>query len=75
MQRLARLGDAASKPIIVCNTEHRFLVSEQLKEIDVEATILLEPTGRNTAPAITIAALLAKQEYGPDSVLFIAPLP
>ena len=43
--------------IIVCNSEHRFLVAEQCKEINIKApTILLEPTGRNTAPAISAAA-------------------
>ena len=46
-------------PIIVCNEEHRFLTAEQLREIDTEGTILLEPVARNTAPAIAIADLHA----------------
>lgn len=47
-----------SDPIIVCNADHRFLVAEQCQQIDVKnSTILLEPIGRNTAPAIAAAAL------------------
>ena len=43
---------------VVCNAEHRFMVAEQLREETVgEATIILEPAGRNTAPAIALAAL------------------
>ena len=46
--------------IVVCNEEHRFIVAEQLREQGVDrADILLEPVGRNTAPACTIAALHA----------------
>ena len=45
-----------SDPIIICNTNHRFLVAEQLNQIDFKnSSILLEPIGRNTAPAITAA--------------------
>ncbi len=45
-------------PILVCNEEHRFIVAEQMRELNIENfIILLEPFGRNTAPAITIAAL------------------
>lgn len=47
-------------PIIVCNEQHRFIVAEQLREIGVEPhSIIVEPVGRNTAPAVTVAALLA----------------
>ena len=47
-------------PIIVCNEEHRFIVAEQMREINTKPNlIVLEPEGRNTAPAINIAALLA----------------
>ena len=46
------------KPILVCNEEHRFIVAEQMREINIEEfVIMLEPFGRNTAPAITLAAL------------------
>ncbi len=58
-KRIENLEDI-SKPIIVCNEEHRFIVGHQMKEINIEPlAILLEPEGRNTAPAITIAALKA----------------
>ena len=47
-------------PILICNEEHRFIAAEQMREIDIRPnTILLEPFGRNTAPAIALAALLA----------------
>ena len=50
--------DEIGRPIIVCNEEHRFIVGHQMKEINIDPLeILLEPEGRNTAPAITIAAL------------------
>ena len=46
-----------AEPVLVCNEAHRFLVAEQLREIGLSnATILLEPEGRNTAPAVAIAA-------------------
>ncbi len=46
------------KPILVCNEEHRFIVAEQMRELNIEDfIILLEPFGRNTAPAITVAAI------------------
>lgn len=53
-----------SKPIIICNEEHRFIVAHQMKEINIEPLeIILEPKGRNTAPAITIAALKTLEIY------------
>ena len=55
--RLSGLENLAD-PIIVCNADHRFLVAEQCQQIDIKnPTILLEPVGRNTAPAIAAAAL------------------
>jgi len=55
--RLDSLEDTAA-PIVVCNEEHRFLVAEQLREIGkTPKSIILEPIGRNTAPALTLAAL------------------
>ncbi|ADH86107.1 mannose-1-phosphate guanylyltransferase/mannose-6-phosphate isomerase [Desulfurivibrio alkaliphilus] len=57
-------------PLVICNEEHRFLVAEQLRRIGVEqATILLEPVGRNTAPAVTLAALSAEAE----DILLVMP--
>ena len=62
-QTVERLSDLpVSKPITICNEEHRFFVAEQLREVDSLGTILLEPVGRNTAPAIGLAALATKDE-------------
>jgi mannose-1-phosphate guanylyltransferase/mannose-6-phosphate isomerase len=59
--------------LVVTNEEHRFLALEQLREIkNVQATLLLEPVGRNTAPAITLAALQAT-ENGQDPILVVTP--
>lgn len=53
-------GIAAYAPYIICNEEHRFLAAEQLRQLGIErAKILLEPEGRNTAPAIALAAIQA----------------
>jgi len=52
--------DGVAAPIVVCNEEHRFMVAEQLRQIDQQpSAILLEPVGRNTAPAVALAALQA----------------
>jgi mannose-1-phosphate guanylyltransferase / mannose-6-phosphate isomerase len=73
--RLAALGAddiEVAAPCIVGNEEHRFLVLDQLRELKLPpATVLLEPMGRNTAPAITLAALHAL-EGGADPVLVVA---
>ncbi len=58
--------------IVVCNETHRFLVAEQLRQIEEPASILLEPVGKNTAPAIAIAAYAALDQ-DPDSVLLVLP--
>ena len=53
-----RLPKGVGKPLVICNEEHRFLVAEQLREIGVNnCSIILEPNGKNTAPAVTLAAL------------------
>src|SRR5262245_21599077 len=76
VQRLAALdgdGIAAAAPLVVGNDEHRFLLLEQLREVKVNAqALLLEPVGRNTAPALTLAALAAL-EGGADPVLAVTP--
>ena len=55
---ILRLPKDAANPLIICNEEHRFLAAEQLRQIDKESNgIILEPIGRNTAPAIALAAL------------------
>ncbi|QWE31026.1 mannose-1-phosphate guanylyltransferase/mannose-6-phosphate isomerase [Polynucleobacter sp. Adler-ghost] len=59
--------------LIVTNEEHRFLALDQLRELkDVQATLILEPSGRNTAPALTLAALEAR-EHGEDPILLVTP--
>ena len=71
-RRLAGIAGAAS-PIVVCNEGHRFTVAEQLRAIDVVPTaILLEPVGRNTAPAVALAALQALKA-DPEAVIVVAP--
>src|SRR3712207_494906 len=50
--------DNVGKPVTICNNEHRFLVAEQLREIDLDThTLILEPVGRNTAPAVAVGAI------------------
>ncbi len=69
--RLGQLGNAA--PLVVGNEEHRFMVLDQLRELGQQpAAVLLEPTGRNTAPALTLAALQATLD-GSDPVLVVTP--
>lgn len=66
-------GIAVKAPILVCNEEHRFLVAEQLRQIGVAASnILLEAVGRNTAPALTLAALVSRRN-GDDDVMLVMP--
>jgi mannose-1-phosphate guanylyltransferase/mannose-6-phosphate isomerase len=76
VERLAALngsGIATAAPLVVGNDEHRFLLLEQLRELGVTAhALLLEPMARNTAPALTLAALAA-QEGGNDPVLAMTP--
>ena len=60
--------------LIVTNEEHRFLALDQLRELkDIHATLLLEPVGRNTAPALTLASLQAKDAGEIDPILVITP--
>lgn len=62
-QTMSRLdGLPIDSSITICNEEHRFFVAEQLREIDKLGSIILEPTGKNTAPAIALAALSQKDE-------------
>ncbi len=69
--RLAGLADMAP-PLLVCNEEHRFVVAEQVRTLGLEGTVLLEPFGRNTAPALALAALWATRA-GDDPVLVVMP--
>lgn len=62
-----------SDPIIVCNEEHRFTIAEQMREIDVRPqAIILEPCGRNTAPAVAISSFKS-QNQSDDPVLLVLP--
>lgn len=75
-KRLSHLGNdeiSVAAPLIVSNEEHRFLAMEQLREVDIKpGAALLEPLGRNTAPALTLAALHALAEAN-DPVLVVTP--
>jgi mannose-1-phosphate guanylyltransferase/mannose-6-phosphate isomerase len=64
--------DGVAEPIVVCSEEHRFVVAEQLRQIGVGAQLLLEPYGRNTAPAIALAAMEAIA-LGEDPLLLVLP--
>ena len=69
-QRLESIPDL-QPPLLICNEDHRFIVAEQMRQIGVEpAAILLEPMGRNTAPAVAIAALQAAAQ-GVDPLLLV----
>ena len=65
--------EGCAAPIVVCNDEQRFLAADQLREIGIEAApMILEPLGRNTAPAIAVAALAAR-ERDPEALLLVLP--
>lgn len=71
VQRLS--GDHYGDPIIICNDDHRFIIAEQVREIGVHgARIVLEPVGRNTAPAAAVSAILAEKSAA-DPVILVAP--
>ncbi|MEH6635541.1 MAG: mannose-1-phosphate guanylyltransferase/mannose-6-phosphate isomerase [Halioglobus sp.] len=71
LQRTCGLEEAA--PLVVCNEEHRFMVAEQLRQVNIEAgALILEPQGRNTAPAVALAALQAVVA-DPDALLLVLP--
>ena len=70
LNRLVGLADL-EPPIIVCNNDHRFMAAEQLHTLEIDKpTIILEPIGRDTAPALAIAALQAERE-GCDPILLV----
>ncbi len=73
--RAAGLPDAAG-PIVICNEEHRFMMAEQLRQVGVTPqAIVLEPVGRNTAPAVALAAMAALERagQGDDPLLLVLP--
>lgn len=76
LMRTRGLGARAGSPLVICNESHRFLVAEQLREIDAEPkAIVLEPAGRNTAPAAAVAAELALSgaDADDDPILLVLP--
>lgn len=65
--------DGVQPPLVICNDEHRFTIAAQLQDLGVTpAAIVLEPVGRNTAPAAAVAALMLSKT-SPDSLMLIAP--
>lgn len=74
-ETVLRVGDRArfTAPMIVCNDEHRFIIEEQLHQIGVsDASIVIEPEGRNTAPAVAAAAMLISAK-DPDALMLVMP--
>lgn len=68
---LRAIGAEFAPPVVVCNEEHRFLIAEQLREAGIaQPRIVLEPVGRNSAPALAAAALIVA-ETSPDAVLWM----
>ncbi len=65
-------GVELAPPMVVCNEEYRFVIAEQLRLIGKPGAVVLEPVGRNTAPALTLAALAASKG-GADPVLLVMP--
>jgi len=75
-QTALRVDDRSlfTEPVVIANAEHRFAIGEQLRAVGVpHPTIVLEPFGRNTAPAVAVAALLAS-ETDPDAVILAMPV-
>src|SRR5688572_3033128 len=63
-------------PLVICNDAHRFIVAEQLRELGAGgATVILEPAGRNTAPAVAVAALLTQHAATADADTLLVVLP
>ncbi len=74
-ETILRLNGVAQleNPLLICNEAHRFMVAEQIRQLGKEASsIILEPCGRNTAPAVAIAALYGETQ-GDDPVLLVLP--
>ena len=71
----ARLqGMSGAGALVICNEEHRFLVAEQMRQQNTDVSILLEPVGRNTAPAIALAAMQILNSASSDSTATEAPV-
>lgn len=63
--------DNMGNPLVICNDAHRFMVAEQLRQLDLDGEIILEPCGRNTAPAVALAALHALSQNDDDLLLVL----
>ena len=72
VRRVDGIGLELALPMVVCNEEYRFVIAEQLRLMGKDGVLLLEPVGRNTAPALTMAALEASRD-GEDPVLLVMP--
>ena len=75
-QTVSRLDgmEHVADPLLVCNEEHRFLIAEQLRQLGkTPADIILEPVGRNTAPALTLAALALLKHSPNDALMLVMP--
>lgn len=73
LRRLEGIGGAQlAAPMVVCNEEYRFVIAEQMRLMGKDGPIVLEPVGRNTAPALTLAALAAMRD-GADPILLVMP--
>ncbi len=65
--------EGIADPVIICNEEHRFIIAEQLRAMGVNpSAIILEPVGRNTAPAVAVAALRVLA-IAPDAIMLVLP--
>ena len=65
---IMRLPEVVTDPLVICNEEHRFIVAEQLRQINSKNNgIILEPVGRNTAPAIALACMAVD----PDEIVLV----
>ena len=74
-QTFARLSDLSlGINQVICNQEHRFLAAEQIKALNIEADLVLEPVGRNTAPAVVIAALRLISNGNDDPMLVLSAI-
>src|SRR5512135_1451611 len=72
VSRLADMPEIVA-PLMVCNVEHRFMIAEQMRKIDTAPrAIVLEPVGRNTAPAIAVAALMLSRD-DPAALMLVLP--
>lgn len=74
-QTLARTNHLdVQLPLVVCNDDHRFLIAQQLQDMGVKgAKVMLEPVGRNTAPAVALAAFEMLQSGGEDALMLVLP--